>query len=189
MKELNKYILVIMNPESKIEEVLKNINNAYSYAYGCLPVYGSNGDCLDIKKHSINCIDDAVADYAYSCYPLNTHAFTETLEIIFGRIMTRLEIYFKLTGFKLEDYIKEIEKINNKEIISRISSDIGDLKNLAFYCDAGIGWVLCLGQELSRTTYSALFAKIGTDYGAGDGSTTFNLPKCNYNYVYAIKYL
>ena len=38
------------------------------------------------------------------------------------------------------------------------------------------GWLLCNGAPVSRTTYSALFAVIGTTYGAGDGSTTFNLP-------------
>ena len=38
------------------------------------------------------------------------------------------------------------------------------------------GWLYCLGQEANRTTYSTLFAVIGTTYGAGDGSTTFNLP-------------
>lgn len=38
------------------------------------------------------------------------------------------------------------------------------------------GWLLCNGQAISRTTYSALFALIGTVYGSGDGSTTFNLP-------------
>lgn len=37
-------------------------------------------------------------------------------------------------------------------------------------------WYLCYGQAVSRTTYSALFAAIGTTYGSGDGSTTFNLP-------------
>lgn len=40
------------------------------------------------------------------------------------------------------------------------------------------GWLLCYGQAVSRTTYAALFNKIGTTYGAGDGSTTFNLPDC-----------
>lgn len=38
------------------------------------------------------------------------------------------------------------------------------------------GWLLCYGQAVSRTTYANLFAVIGTTYGAGDGSTTFNLP-------------
>jgi len=38
------------------------------------------------------------------------------------------------------------------------------------------GWLLCDGSAVSRTTYADLFAVIGTTFGAGDGSTTFNLP-------------
>lgn len=38
------------------------------------------------------------------------------------------------------------------------------------------GWLLCAGQAVSRTTYADLFAVISTTYGAGDGSTTFNVP-------------
>lgn len=38
------------------------------------------------------------------------------------------------------------------------------------------GWLLCGGQAVSRVTYAALFSAIGTVYGVGDGSTTFNLP-------------
>jgi len=38
------------------------------------------------------------------------------------------------------------------------------------------GWLLADGSAVSRTTYAALFAAIGTTYGVGDGSTTFNLP-------------
>ncbi len=38
------------------------------------------------------------------------------------------------------------------------------------------GWKFCNGQAISRTTFSELFALIGTGYGTGDGSTTFNLP-------------
>lgn len=34
----------------------------------------------------------------------------------------------------------------------------------------------CYGQALSRTTHARLYAVIGTTYGAGDGSTTFNVP-------------
>lgn len=39
-----------------------------------------------------------------------------------------------------------------------------------------IGWLLCNGQAVSRTTYAALFAQIGETWGDGDGSTTFNVP-------------
>lgn len=38
------------------------------------------------------------------------------------------------------------------------------------------GWLTANGAAVSRTTYAALFAAIGTTYGSGDGSTTFNLP-------------
>lgn len=38
------------------------------------------------------------------------------------------------------------------------------------------GWLACNGSAVSRTTYSDLYALIGTTYGAGDGSTTFNVP-------------
>lgn len=38
------------------------------------------------------------------------------------------------------------------------------------------GWLLCHGQEVSRNTYNNLFNVIGTIYGEGDGSTTFNIP-------------
>ena len=38
------------------------------------------------------------------------------------------------------------------------------------------GWLLCDGSAVSRTNYAALYAVIGTTYGAGNGSTTFNLP-------------
>jgi microcystin-dependent protein len=41
---------------------------------------------------------------------------------------------------------------------------------------APTGWLLCYGQAVSRTTYAALFAVVSTTYGAGNGSTTFNVP-------------
>lgn len=41
---------------------------------------------------------------------------------------------------------------------------------------APTGWLLCFGQAVSRTTFAALFAVCGGSFGAGDGSTTFNVP-------------
>ena len=38
------------------------------------------------------------------------------------------------------------------------------------------GWLFAYGQAVSRTTYAKLFAKLGTVFGTGDGTTTFNLP-------------
>lgn len=41
------------------------------------------------------------------------------------------------------------------------------------------GWLACDGSAISRTVYANLFAAIGVIYGAGDGSTTFNIPNLN----------
>jgi microcystin-dependent protein len=38
------------------------------------------------------------------------------------------------------------------------------------------GWLLCDGSAINRSTYATLFGIIGTTYGSGDGTTTFNLP-------------
>lgn len=42
----------------------------------------------------------------------------------------------------------------------------------------GSAFAFPIGQAISRTTYARLFGLIGTAYGAGDGSTTFNMPDC-----------
>jgi microcystin-dependent protein len=46
------------------------------------------------------------------------------------------------------------------------------------------GALLCNGQEVSRETYSILFGVIGTNYGAGNGTTTFNVPDCRDRSLY-----
>lgn len=45
--------------------------------------------------------------------------------------------------------------------------------------EAPTNWLSCNGQAVSRTTYADLFTIIGTQFGEGDGSTTFNLPDLN----------
>lgn len=54
---------------------------------------------------------------------------------------------------------------------------------------APTGWLFCDGSAVSRTTYSGLFTVTGSNFGAGDGSTTFNLPNpdVNANLKYIIK--
>ena len=52
--------------------------------------------------------------------------------------------------------------------------EVGDLMHSAR--SAKSLWLKCEGQAVSRSVYSALFGEIGTAFGAGDGSTTFNIP-------------
>ena len=48
---------------------------------------------------------------------------------------------------------------------------------------APTGWLACNGSAVSRTTYAELFAAIGTTYGSGNGTTTFNLPDLRGEFV------
>lgn len=52
---------------------------------------------------------------------------------------------------------------------------VGEIKTLTGN-DIPEGWLLCNGDNISRSKYKNLFNVIGTAYGQGDGSTTFKLP-------------
>lgn len=74
-----------------------------------------------------------------------------------------------MADFKIgEDYI--VDKLGYAQsypvgsVIITMSSTIPD------------GWLLCDGRPVLRSDYSELFSLLGTTYGTGDGSTTFNLP-------------
>lgn len=53
---------------------------------------------------------------------------------------------------------------------------IGELIDLAYDGTPDGPYLHCDGSAISRATYAELFAKVGTTWGVGDGSTTFNLP-------------
>ena len=66
--------------------------------------------------------------------------------------------------------------------LANLGASIGDIKTTA-YATPDAGWALCNGQAVSRSVYSVLFSKIGTTYGVGDGSTTFNLPQTENRFI------
>jgi len=55
------------------------------------------------------------------------------------------------------------------------SPEIGDIKH-SVRSDDHVGWLKCDGRALNRGTYGDLYAVIGTSFGVGDGTVTFNLP-------------
>ena len=63
---------------------------------------------------------------------------------------------------------------NLQDIVNR--SEVGAIKPWT-KTTAPAGYLLCNGGAVSRSTYADLFAVISTTYGAGDGSTTFNVPQ------------
>ena len=62
---------------------------------------------------------------------------------------------------------------NLQDIVNR--SEVGAIKPWT-KAAAPDGYLLCNGAAVSRSTYADLFAIVSTTYGAGDGSTTFNVP-------------
>lgn len=73
--------------------------------------------------------------------------------------------------------------LTNKEYVDKAIAGgmwLGEIKQLAYpripTLPAGVEILPCDGRALSRTTYSSLFSLIGTTFGAGNGSTTFNIP-------------
>lgn len=76
--------------------------------------------------------------------------------------------------------VAEINKVtdnNMNEIKNAVNTNTPVGVITAYAGDtAPSGWLLCDGSAVSRTTYANLFSVLGTKCGAGDGSTTFNLP-------------
>lgn len=76
--------------------------------------------------------------------------------------------------------VNAINKIRDEDMneIKEVTNQNTPIGSITLYggSSAPTGWLICDGSAVSRTTYSNLFSVIGTSYGAGDGSTTFNLP-------------
>lgn len=72
---------------------------------------------------------------------------------------------------------KAVEMINGI-LFNESPPPMREIGEITIYTSATLpaGWLPCTGLAISRTTYAALFAVIGTTFGSGDGSTTFNIP-------------
>lgn len=104
---------------------------------------------------------------------------------------TGFRIYCSLTddnsGNQLSDTVNWKKVMDSDDLfafqsdVTQLQTDvaaisyIGDIKTSVRSANHG-NWFLCDGQAISRTTYATLFSIIGTNFGDGDGSTTFNLP-------------
>lgn len=72
--------------------------------------------------------------------------------------------------------IKELQKQVNAVALAASGSIPTGTYLFTAAASAPSGFLMCEGQAVSRRTYAKLFETIRTEYGAGDGSTTFNLP-------------
>ena len=71
----------------------------------------------------------------------------------------------------------DIEVLRN-ELLQVIKNSITPIGSITASCVdlSNKGFILCDGSAVSRTDYAELFTKVGTTFGSGDGSTTFNIP-------------
>lgn len=74
-----------------------------------------------------------------------------------------------------------------KKLICGSFLDASPIGTVLDYAGSGVpaGWLACNGQAVSRSEYKFLFDVIGTTYGTGDGSTTFNVPNEGSGYDYS----
>ncbi len=103
--------------------------------------------------------------------------------ITFGVVATLVDGSLLATsGAPTSDAMIANKKYVDDQIGAVTLSETGD------YCWSAraskTGWLICDGSAVSRTTYSDLFSEIGTTYGVGDGSTTFNVPNIEDRYLF-----
>jgi microcystin-dependent protein len=115
----------------------------------------------------LNILDGVTADTAEINILDGVTANTAEINILDGLTATTAEL----------NYVDGVTS-NIQTQIDNVTSTAMPTGALVPYAgtSAPSGFLLCYGQEVSRTTYASLFSAIGTTYGTGDGSTTFNLP-------------
>jgi phage-related tail fiber protein len=119
-------------------------------------------------------LEDALADIFG--IPMDTNISAALLEVVTGGLKSII-----LQDATADPGAAGVIRRNAKKLLFHTGERAVDLTPtgviLAFGgSSAPAGYLLCDGAAVSRATYAALFAVIGTGYGVGDGATTFNLP-------------
>jgi microcystin-dependent protein len=93
----------------------------------------------------------------------------------FGLLYTKLDSDTSQAELFYKDENDNVHQLTRNGALYNPYNPTGSVTSYAG-SSAPDGFLLCQGQAVSRTTYSDLFDIIGTTYGVGDGSTTFNIP-------------
>lgn len=103
---------------------------------------------------------------------------TAYLEVVRKRLTDEMPIQFRQTNPCLVEYSDDGSTWHTVADLTQCEAPSVPTGTMMPFAAASIpsGWLLCNGSLINRTTYAALFAVIGTTYGAGNGSTTFGLP-------------
>lgn len=114
---------------------------------------------------TFTCTSDGALQNVYGYYVTRS---SDGDLIYFERFASPIQIQFAADALTITPRMtldeRDGELVPVGAVIATASSSVPD------------GYLACDGSAVSRTTYAALFAEIGTTYGSGDGSTTFNVP-------------
>lgn len=142
-------------------------NGEYSHAEGQGSI--ASGECSHASGYYTTATKEASVAFGRSTHAIGLHQF------VTGRWNDPLTGRALIIGNGTSSSAR-----SNAFVIDWSGSAIGQAMAGMIQMFAGStapnGWLMCDGSAVSRDTYATLFAVIGTAYGAGDGSTTFNLP-------------
>ena len=119
-----------------------------------------------------------------------TRSSTGTAQLIYGHYLTKtsggaLQYFEHYPAPVSIEFIGDAHKVI--PTITLDDAEGSDVRTGMFMpyggTSAPLGYLMCDGSAVSRSTYAALFTVIGTAYGVGDGSTTFNLPDLRQRFV------
>ena len=92
----------------------------------------------------------------------------------------------KNINFMSEERFKSLTETSEDELYAVEMGSLGIKTGtvITFAANSSLeGYLICNGAAVSRTTYAELFSVIGTTYGSGDGSTTFNVPNLTDKFI------
>jgi microcystin-dependent protein len=143
------------------------------------------GVAVTVTAGEINILDGVTATAAELNVLDGVTATTAEINVLDGVTATtaELNVLDGVTASTAEiNYLDGVTSAIQPQIDGIVTSPAGTVIQFAG-SSAPAGYLKANGNAVSRTAYAALFAAIGTTYGAGDGSTTFNLPDLRGEFV------
>lgn len=170
------------NKIDNLQKIYRFKGNVENYA-GLSEISASNGDIYNVINEAKNYAWNGT-EWVQLGFVIDMSEFAYKEEIPTKN--SQLENDSNFASFPSGGYKGQIleKKSNNDNDVEWVYNDGGitgdtlPIGSVVEFASDNIpdNWLLCNGQAVSRTDYAELFAAIGTTWGTGDGSTTFNLP-------------
>ena len=129
--------------------------------------------------YSLSCVDSSTGTASASTYTTaasNVRCNVAGLGALRARVSARTSGTITVTGTVIT--VGSVAALGSNIPVGSIIDHAG--------INIPVGFLLCDGSAISRTMYSTLFTELSTTWGAGDGSTTFNLPALSGRSTYSI---